>query len=138
MDERGNIDHVGIAVNSLEEAIPLWSGILREEPAGREEVPDEGVRVAFFGEGPGRIELLEPTGADTPVGRFLERRGPGMHHLCLRVPDLERALARARDAGAEILPPGIRSGAGGRRVAFLHPASTGGILLELSEAPDGA
>lgn len=135
MDEPGHIEHVGIAVDSLEEALPLWSALLGREAAGREEVPDEGVRVAFFGEGAGRVELLEATGPDTPVGRFLERRGPGIHHLCLRVEDLERAVARARDAGAELLPPGIRSGAGGRRVAFLHPSSTGGVLLELSERP---
>lgn len=138
MDEPGHVDHVGIAVRSLESALPLWSAVLGEEAAGREEVPGEGVRVAFFGEGSGRVELLEPTGPDTPVGRFLERRGPGIHHLCVGVADLEAAVRRARDAGAELLPPGIRSGAGGRRVAFLHPGSTGGVLLELSErAGDG-
>lgn len=135
MDEPGYIEHVGIAVDSLEKALPLWSAILGREATGREDVPAEGVRVAFFGEGPGRVELLEATGPDTPVGRFLERRGPGIHHLCLRVQDLERAIDRARDAGGELLPPGIRSGAGGHRVAFLHPSSTGGVLLELSERP---
>lgn len=134
MDDHGPIDHVGIAVDSLEEARPLWSAVLGENAVEEEEVPDEGVRVAFFGEGSGRVELLEATGADTPVGRFLERRGPGLHHLCLRVPDLEAAVERAREAGAELLPPGIRRGAGGHRVAFLHPSSTGGVLLELSEA----
>lgn len=128
------VDHIGIAVPSLEGAEPLWTAILGRPPAGRETVASEGVRVAFFGEGAGRVELLEPTRPDSPVGRFLERRGPGVHHVCLRVADLEGAVRRAREAGAELVPPGIRSGAGETRVAFLHPRSTGGLLLELSEA----
>lgn len=133
-----NIDHLAVAVNSLEESVPLWSALLGEKASGREEVSDEGVRVAFFGEGPGRIELLEPASAETPVGRFLRRQGPGLHHVCLRVPLLEDALERAEEAGAEILEPRIRQGAGTRRVAFLHPRSTGGVLVELSEVPVGA
>ncbi len=135
-DDR-NIDHVGIAVNSLEDAVPLWSRILGRDPSGREEVESEGVRVAFFGEGSGRVELLEPTEPDSPVARHLDRRGPGVHHVCLRVPDLEAALERAKREGAEAIPPGVREGAGGHRVAFLHPGTTGGVLLELSEAPSG-
>lgn len=132
------IDHVGIAVNSLEEGVRLYAGLLGTEPAGREEVASEGVRVAFFGHGPGRVELLEPTGDGTPVARFLARHGPGIHHLCLRVPDLDAALERALASGAEAVPPRIRTGAGGRRVAFLHPAGAGGVLLELSEEPEDA
>ena len=128
-----HIDHVGIAVRSLEEAVPLYRALLGLPPAGYETVEAEGVRVAFFGEGAGRVELLEPTGPDTPVGRFLERHGPGLHHVCLTVPDLDGALERAREEGGELLPPGIRTGAGGTRVAFLHPRSAGGVLLELSE-----
>lgn len=135
MTEESKIDHVGIAVNSLEDAVPLWRGILGEPPAGREVVAGEEVRVAFFGEGPGRIELLEPTGPDSAVARHLERRGPGVHHVCLRVEELETAVKRATRAGAELIPPGVREGAGGHRVAFLHPRTTGGVLLELSEAP---
>lgn len=135
------IDHVGIAVNSLEHAVRLYAAILGEDPAGREQVPGEGVEVVFFGEGTGRVELLEPSRADSPVARFLERRGPGVHHLCLRVDDLDAALARARASGAEPIPPDVRTGAGGHRVAFLHPRSTGGILVELAEStghgPDG-
>lgn len=128
------VDHIGIAVPSLAGAEPLWTAILGRPPGGRETVASEGVRVAFFGEGAGRVELLEPTRPDSPVGRFLERRGPGVHHVCLRVADLQQAVRRAREAGAELVPPGIRSGAGETRVAFLHPRSTGGLLLELSEA----
>lgn len=127
------IDHVGIAVNSLDEAVPLYRAILGEAPSGREKVGGEGVEVAFFGSGAGRVELLEPTRPDSAVARFLDRRGPGLHHVCLRVDDLELALERARQAGAEPIPPAVREGAGGHRVTFLHPRSTGGVLVELSE-----
>lgn len=131
-----NIDHIGIAVNSLAEAIPTYSALLGCNVSGMEEVPSEGVRVAFFGEGEGRIELLEATGPDSPIARFLERRGPGVHHVCLAVPDLEEALEEAEDAGVEVLEPRIRGGAGGHRVAFLLPKTTFGVLIELSEGPE--
>ncbi len=127
------IDHLGIAVNSLESAIPLYAAVLGENPTGREEVPSEGVRVAFFGRGDGRVELLEPTGDDSPIAAFLDRRGPGLHHVCLSVADLEETVLRAEEAGAILVPPGIRSGAEGRRVAFLHPRTAGGVLIELVE-----
>lgn len=133
MTDEVKVDHVGIAVPALEDAEPLFRALLDAEPDGREEVEDEGVRVSFFGEAGGRVELLEPTDPDAPVGRFLERRGGGVHHLCLRVRELEPALRRAREAGAEVVPPGVREGAGDRRVAFLHPGSTGGVLIELAE-----
>jgi methylmalonyl-CoA/ethylmalonyl-CoA epimerase len=136
-ERMSKVDHVGIAVNALSDSVPLYEALLGTPPSGREVVESEGVRVAFFGEGAGRVELLEPTAADSPVARFLERRGPGLHHVCLVVDDLDAALAGAADRGAEPLPPGIRVGAGGRRVAFLHPRSTGGVLLEMVEAePD--
>lgn len=132
------VDHIGIAVPSLADALPLYAAILGRAPGAEETVPAEGVRVAFLGEGAGRVELLEPTAPDSPVARFLERRGPGVHHVCLRVPDVEEAVARARERGAEPVPPGIRRGAGGGRVAFLHPRGAGGVLLELAEdPPDG-
>lgn len=132
------IDHIGIAVNSLSDAIPIYSSILGRKPTGQEAVPREQVRVAFYEtEGP-RIELLEPTDEGSPVARFLERRGPGLHHICLAVPDLASALERALAAGFEPIPPGIRTGAAGGSVAFLHPRDTGGVLLELAERPPGA
>ena len=131
------IDHVGIAVNSLAEAMPRWSAILGSPPAGREDVESEGVRVAFFGEGPGRVELLEPLDPDSHVGRFLRRRGPGIHHVCLRVADLESALDRAEAEGGEAIEPRVRVGAGGGRVAFLHPRSSDGVLIELREVTEG-
>lgn len=130
------LDHLAIAVRSLDDATPFWSAVLGRNESGREEVPSEGVRVAFFGEGAGRVELLEPTDPDGPVARHLERRGPGLHHVCLGVEDLAAALDRAEAAGAEVLPPRVRDGAGGRRVAFLDPGSTGGVLLELAELED--
>lgn len=130
------LDHLAIAVNSLDESVPFWSAVLGRNESGREEVPSERVRVAFFGEGPGRVELLEPTDADSAVARYLERSGPGLHHVCVGVNDLEAALDRAEAAGAEVVPPRLREGAGGRRVAFLHPGSTGGVLLELAELDD--
>lgn len=127
-----NIDHIGIAVNSLAEAVPAFSALLATNSRGEEDVPSEGVRVAFFGEGAGRIELLEATEPDSPVARFLDKRGEGVHHVCLAVDDLEAALDRAEAAGLRVLDPRIRPGAGGRRVAFLHPNTTSGVLIELS------
>lgn len=131
------IDHIGIAVNSIEADAPLYAALLGSSASGEEEVPAEQVRVAFFGDGPGRVELLEPTSPDSPVGRFLARHGPGLHHLCLRVDDISGAIERARERGAELLPPGIREGAGGHRVAFLHPRSAGGVLIEVTERHAG-
>jgi methylmalonyl-CoA/ethylmalonyl-CoA epimerase len=127
------IDHVGIAVNSLEGAIPLYAALLGQEPAGEETIPSESVRVAFFGEGAGRVELLEPTSSASPIARFIARRGPGLHHICLRVADLDAALRYAAETGAVAIPPGPRTGAAGTRVAFLHPKSTHGLLIELVE-----
>ena len=128
-----SIDHLAIAVRSLDDSAPFWASLLDTEERDREEVPSEGVRVAFFGRGEGRIELLEPTDPDSAVGRYLESRGPGLHHVCLAVSDLDAALERAEEAGAEPVPPRIRDGAGGRRVAFLRPSSADGVLLELAE-----
>jgi methylmalonyl-CoA epimerase len=128
------IDHIGIAVKSLSEAVPIWTAILGQNISGEEDVPAEQVRVAFFGAGEGRVELLEPTGPDSPIARHLQRRGAGVHHVCLSVPDLDSALDEAEAAGLEVLPPRIRTGAGGHRVAFFHPRTAGGVLIELSEA----
>ena len=130
------IDHVGIAVKSLEEAIRVYETLLGQPVAGVDTVAVEQVRVAFFGHGAGRVELLEPTAADSPVGRFLARNGPGLHHICLAVPDLDEALRCAAESGIEPIPPGIRVGAEGRRVAFFHPRDAAGTLLELAETTD--
>ena len=128
-----SIDHIGIAVNSLTEAIPVFAALLGQNPSGNDEVPSEGVRVAFFGDGPGRLELLEPLTPESPVARFLTSHGPGVHHVCLATPDLSVAVAEAQAAGIHVLEPWIREGAHGTRVAFLHPRSTHGVLIELIE-----
>jgi len=129
------LDHLGIAVRSLDTALTFYRDTLGLAAEGPEEVPAEGVRIAFLPVGESRIELLEPMGADTTVARFLDRHGEGIHHVCLRVADIDKAVADLKQRGAQIIPPDVRRGAGGRRVAFIHPRSTGGVLLELVEGP---
>ena len=129
------LDHLGIAVRSLDTALTFYRDALGLSAEGPEEVPAEGVRIAFLPVGESRIELLEPMSADTTVARFLDRHGEGIHHVCLRVADIDKAVADLKQRGAQIVPPDVRRGAGGRRVAFIHPRSTGGVLLELVEAP---
>lgn len=126
------IDHIGIAVRSIDEAKGFWQALGLEIEAV-EEVPREGVRVAFLQVGESRIELLEATTEDSPVARFLEKRGPGIHHLCLRSRDVRSDDRALRDAGYRVLRPEPTRGAGGCWVQFVHPESTGGVLVELSE-----
>lgn len=123
------LDHVAIAVPSIAAAHPLYERLSGARCSPVEEVEGQGVRVAFVG----FVELLEPTAPDTPVGRFLRKRGPGLHHLAYRTPDLTSELSRLRGAGFEPIDPAPRSGARGHRVAFLHPGGTGGVLVELVE-----
>ncbi|BCW93122.1 MAG: methylmalonyl-CoA epimerase [Thermoanaerobaculum sp.] len=124
------LHHVGIAVHNLEEAAGAYRALgLSVEKV--ETVESEQVRVAFIPVGDTHIELLEPTGASSPVARFLEKRGPGVHHLCFVVDDVAQAMAQARAAGLVLLDETPRVGAGGSRVCFIHPKSTGGVLLEL-------
>ncbi len=123
------IDHLGIAVNSLEEAISFYQSI-GLTVARRENVEQEKVRVAMLPAGDSRIELLEPSAADSPISKFLEKRGGGLHHVALRVPDLSAAVERLRASGARLLNE-PRQGAGGHLYVFVHPASAGGVLLEL-------
>jgi methylmalonyl-CoA epimerase len=128
----GKIAHVGIAVRSIAEARGLYEALgLRVEAI--EEVPDEGVRVALIPCGESHLELLEPLGPDSPIARFLERRGPGIHHLCLASDDLRADDQRLRAAGMRLLRPEPTRGAGGCWVQFVHPKSAGGVLLELAE-----
>jgi methylmalonyl-CoA/ethylmalonyl-CoA epimerase len=130
----GRIDHVGIAVASIAEARRFWEA-LGLTVSHVEEVPAEGVRVAMLEIGESRIELLEPTRPDSAVAKFLEKRGPGIHHLCLASDDVAADDARLRAAGLELLRPEPTLGAGGCKVQFVHPKSAGGVLVELSEAP---
>lgn len=126
------LDHVGVAVRSLREAKAFYEE-LGLACAGEEEVPDQKVRVAIFPAGDARVELLESTDPAGPIGRHVEKRGPGLHHLCVEVEDLEAALARLKGRGYALIDENPRAGAGGRRIAFVHPKSTGGVLLELTE-----
>ena len=124
--------HVGLAVSSSAEQAALFRDVLCL-PA----VPvhdSDGAKISAFQAGEALVELLEPESAESPVGRFIARRGPGIHHLCFEVPDLASALDRCRAAGIELVDEVPRVGAEGKRIAFLHPRSTGGILLELREA----
>lgn len=127
------LDHIGIAVESLEASSRLYREVLGIEGQGWEEVPEQQVRVAFFPVEGSEIELLEPTSESSPIARFLARKGPGIHHLALRVDDLPAALERARQAGLRLLDEEARPGAGGARIAFLHPKDTDGVLIELCE-----
>jgi methylmalonyl-CoA/ethylmalonyl-CoA epimerase len=128
------IDHVGIAVRSIDEARGFYEALgLKVEAV--EDVPQEGVRVALIPCGGSRIELLEPTRDDSPIARFLAKRGPGIHHLCLGSSDVRGDDARLRERGYEVLRAEPTEGAGGCWVQFVHPKSTGGVLMELSEGP---
>ncbi len=131
MADRPRIAHVGIAVPDLDSALAFYRDVLGLEPHPAEEADGATIVALTFGES--EIELLAPLAADTPVGRFLARRGPGIHHICYRVPDLDAALAACRAAGYRLVDDVPRSGAGGRRIAFVHPKATAGILLELTE-----
>jgi methylmalonyl-CoA/ethylmalonyl-CoA epimerase len=125
------IDHIGIATRGIEEALGFWRDALGLEVQHTETVEEQGVRVAMLPVGEPRVELLEPTGPDTPVAKFLEKRGPGIHHVAIRVADIRAALARLKAEGARLIDAEPRIGAGGCLVAFVHPAASGGVLLEL-------
>lgn len=127
------IDHIGVAVNSIAEALKFYRDQLGISLLGEEEVPEQKVRTAFLPVGEGRIELLEPTDPEGPVSKFLQSRGEGIHHLALRVTHLEEVLADLKARGVRLIDEKPRSGAHGARIAFLHPKSTGGVLLELCE-----
>jgi len=129
----GKIDHLGIAVRSIEAAMPLYTGMLGLELHEIEEVADQKVRTAVFPVGESRIELLEPTSPDSPVAKFLEKRGEGIHHVALAVQDVAAALAKLKAEGAQLIDEAPRKGAGGAMIAFVHPKSTGGVLLELCQ-----
>jgi methylmalonyl-CoA epimerase len=127
------VDHIGIAVRALDKAAEFYRDSLGLEISAMEEVAGEGVRVAFLPVDGGRIELLEPLSEESPVGRFLSKRGEGIHHVCLQVEDLDAVVSSLQARGASVIEPAIRTGAGGNRIAFVHPRSTHGLLLELKE-----
>lgn len=127
------IDHIGIAVHDLEEAKAPYVEGLGLQVDHVEEVAGQKVRVAMLPVGETNIELLEPTSEDSPIAKFLERKGPGIHHIALAVEDIDAALRRMRDAGVRMIDDEPRPGAGGTRVAFAHPKAMGGVLVELVE-----
>ena len=127
------ISHIGIAVVSIEEATPFYRDVLGMAFEGTEVVAEQKVKVAFFAVGESRIELLEPTAADSPVAKFLEKNGSGVHHVAYEVADLEARLAALKAEGVRLIDEAPRTGAHNTRIAFMHPKASGGVLTELCE-----
>ena len=127
------IAHVGIAVDSIEKWLGFYKDVLGLEYGGSEEIAEQKVRVAFLTIGESHIELLEPTSDDSPIAKFIETRGGGIHHIAVKVDDIVAALARQKEAGVRLIDNEPRLGAHNMRIAFIHPKSSGGVLLELCE-----
>ena len=125
------IAHIGIAVRAIDELLPFYRELLELDDHPLED--SDGARIAGLSAGESLVELLEPSRADSPISRFIDRRGPGIHHICFAVRDLDDVLARCRAKGITLIDDTPRVGAEGKRIAFLHPASTGGVLIELTE-----
>ncbi|MFW9813736.1 MAG: methylmalonyl-CoA epimerase [Candidatus Thorarchaeota archaeon] len=130
------IDHIGIAVDSIDNWIAYYRDVLGLEFKGIEEVAEQKVRIAFFKIGESKIELLEPTSDHSPIAKFLENRGGGIHHIAVLVDDIEAALEKHHDAGARLIDIEPRIGAHNMRIAFIHPKASGGVLMELCQEPD--
>ena len=135
-DRKMVLDHIGIAVASLAEAVAFYEGALGLSVSGYETIAQEKTKVAMIPVGESRIELLEATEPDSPIARFIAKRGPGLHHISLRVPNLEDAVFRLQESGVKLISQEPRVGAGGHRYAFIHPSSAGGVLLELVESSE--
>lgn len=131
--EISHIEHLGIAVRSIEEALPYWENVLGLKCYNIEEVADQKVRTAFLKLGEVKIELLEPTSEESTIAKFLENKGPGIHHIAYAVKDIEGALAEVEEKGIRLIDKTPRKGAEGLTIAFLHPKSTEGVLTELCE-----
>lgn len=129
----GPIDHIGIAVESLEKAMAFYRDTLKLPLAEIEEVEDQKVRTAIFFTGEGRVELLEPTSPESPIAKFIAKRGEGIHHMAIRVTDIKAKLAELEAAGAQLIDREPRVGAGGHLIAFVHPKSAHSVLLELTQ-----
>ncbi len=127
------IDHIGVAVDSIDEKTTFWSDILGLEFAGAETVASQKVKTAFFPVGESEVELLESTAPDGPVAKFIEKKGQGFQHIAFRVADIDAALAELKQRNVQLIDEQPRPGAGGARIAFIHPKATGGILVELGE-----
>ena len=127
------VDHIGVAVKDLQKALAFWENSLGIPCVGVEEVAEQKVRTAFLPVGDTEVELLEPTSDESPVAKFIEKKGEGIHHIALRVDNVEAALADLKEQGVRLIDEKPRYGAGGADIAFVHPKATGGILLELSQ-----
>jgi methylmalonyl-CoA/ethylmalonyl-CoA epimerase len=127
----GRIDHIGVAVEDMDAALNLYTGPLAMPLQHRETVEEQGVDAALLGVGAGHVELLSPLGPDTPVGKYLERRGPGLHHVAYAVEDIDAALEELRGAGLRLIDQTPRVGIRNSRVAFVHPAALAGVLTEI-------
>jgi methylmalonyl-CoA/ethylmalonyl-CoA epimerase len=128
------INHIGIAVRSLDETLPFYRDNLGMELKEIEEVAEQKVKVAMLAIGESKIELLEPTSEDSPVAKFIEKNGPGIHHLAYEVKDIEAAIAKLMAEGARMIDEKPRNGAHGTRIAFIHPKSSNGVLTEICQA----
>ena len=133
----GRIDHVGVATEDLAGAIALYEGTLGMPVAHRETVESQGVEAVLLDVGDGHVELLRPLGPDTPVGKHLSKKGPGLHHVAYAVDDIDAALERLKEAGIELIDAEARTGIRDSRVAFVHPKATGGVLTEIVEPAEG-
>jgi methylmalonyl-CoA epimerase len=133
----GRIDHIGVAVEELEPALELYRDSFELQVAHREVVPEQGVEAVFLDVGENHVELLAPLGPDTPVGKFLARRGPGLHHVAYQVTDIDATLHALRQAGLRLVDQEPRKGIGGSRVAFMHPRAAIGVLTEIVEPASG-
>jgi len=133
----GLIDHIGVATDDLEASLALYEGSMKMPVAHRETVSEQGVEAILLDVGDCHVELLSPLGPDTPVGKFLERKGPGLHHVAYRVEDIAATLTELSDAGVELIDSEPRTGIRDSRVAFIHPRSTGGVLTEIVQPAKG-
>lgn len=131
------IHHLGYAVQDLEAAARFYANNFGAEPSEAEIVEEQGIVTKMFGVGESRIELLQPTRTDSPVGKFLGKRGEGFHHVAYQVDDIDASLAELKDKGVELIDEAPRMGAGGTRMAFVHPKGAFGVLTELVELPEG-
>ena len=131
------IDHIGVAVESIDDALKLYEASYEMTLVHREVVEEQGVEAVLLDVGENHVELLQPLGPDTPVGRYLAKRGAGIHHVAYQVTDIDAELARLRDAGVQLIDQTPRIGIRGSRVAFCHPKSTGGVLTEIVEPAEG-
>ena len=133
----GLIDHIGVAVDDLDAALALYEGSFGMPVAHRETVNDQGVEAVLLDVGDCHVELLRPLGPETPVGKFVERKGPGLHHVAYRVDDIDATLANLREQGIELIDSTPRVGIRNSRVAFVHPRATGSVLTEIVEPAEG-